>query len=269
MGMGATGNRAGVEPLPARRGYWIINAVYVIRERREMADSLKEKKLKVVIVEDEHLFRDLLRVSLSQSGRIEVVGDFADGESALDGAPALRPDVAILDIELRRDGLNGIQTGLLLKQQQPDLGIVLLSNHREPAFLSSLTEGELAGWSYLLKGSVTDVDSLARAIVGAAEGYVILDPQLIRRSRPRPEEPLARLTPRQLEVLELIAQGWSNTAIGGRLAISRKSVENQINAIFQILGIEKDDISVQPRVRAVLKYLQQTHLRERETISGR
>jgi len=212
-------------------------------------------KIKVVIVEDEGLFRDLLRVALSQHSRIDVVGAFGDARSALAAVPALRPQVAILDIELRGD-MNGIQLGLLLRQQLPELGIVLLSNHHDPQFLASVPRAAIAGWSYLLKKSVSDVQALGRAIEGAAAGFVVLDPLLAGASRQEAASPLANLTPRQRDILALIAQGYTNSAIAERLSLAEKSVENQINLLYQQLGIDREDLSLQPRVKAVLIYLQ-------------
>lgn len=217
------------------------------------------RKLRVMLVEDEGLFRDLLRVSLGQSGRIEVVGAFADAQSALQEAPALRPDVAILDIRLGA-GANGVAVGLRLRAAQPELGIVLLSNYREPSFLHGIPEGEAAGWSYLLKSSVTDLAALVRAVEGAASGLMVLDPRLVQGARAQPGGVLARLTPRQYEILELMAQGLTNEAIARRLKVSLKTVANQINTLYQELGIDRTDSSLQPRVQAVLTYLREVEL---------
>lgn len=214
-------------------------------------------KLKVIIVEDEGLFRQMLRLALSQSGQIEVVGDFADGPSALEAAPALQAQVALLDIELG-GGMNGIQLGRLLRRQQPDLGVVLLSHHRDPAFLLSVPEPDIAGWSYLLKQTVSDVAALLRAVLGAAAGFVVLDPNMVRHSRPKPGSLCARLTPRQKEILDLVAQGFSNAEIARRLHLARKTVENQLNALYQEAGIDHRDAAMHPRVKMVLTYLQES-----------
>lgn len=213
----------------------------------------RDEKLRVILVEDEPLFRDLLRVSLQSAG-LGVVGDFAGGEAALARAASLRPHVAILDIELG-EGMNGIQAGRLLRRQMRDLGIVLLSNHHDPAFLASVPQEEISGWSYLLKRSIGNVASLLRAVEGAAAGYVVLDPQLVQRARPKRDGILARLTPRQTEILQLIAQGFSNAGIAERLELSQKTIENQINALYDALDIDSSDLSGHARVKAVLTYL--------------
>ncbi|MBV9119068.1 MAG: response regulator transcription factor [Chloroflexi bacterium] len=213
--------------------------------------------VRVVLVEDEPLYRDLLRIALDQRPGIEILSAYGDAESALAEIPRLGPDVAILDIDLR-SSMNGVQLGILLRRQMPDLGIVLLSNHGDPEFVASLPEEVLAGWSYLLKKSVNDVDVLGRAIAGSASKLTVLDPQLIAGMRGRSGGLLSRLTPRQYEILELIAQGFSNAAIAERLVLAEKSVENQINLLYQQLAIDRSTQAVQPRVKAVLIYLEES-----------
>lgn len=208
-----------------------------------------------VIVEDEPLYRDLLALALAQDHRIKVVGTFADGESALDAIVQLEPDVALLDIELP-GAINGIQLGLHLRRQLPKLGIVLLSNHGDPQFVASLPKDVISGWSYLLKKSVSNIESLRRAIEGALAGFVVLDPQLVAGLRPGENLDRIRLTPRQREILALMAEGLTNRAIANRLVLAEKSVENQINALYQQLGIDREDGTLQPRVKAVLLYLE-------------
>jgi DNA-binding NarL/FixJ family response regulator len=219
-----------------------------------------DARVRVMIVEDEGLYRDLLRIVLSQHDRLEVVGAYADGESALAAATKIRPQVAILDIELR-SALNGIQLGLELRKKLPNVGIVLLSNHGDPQFVSSLPQETISGWSYLLKKSVSDVQALSRAIEGAAAGFVVLDSQLVAAMYPKAGGPLARLTPRQNDIIERIAQGYTNGAIAQQLVLSEKSIENQINQIYQQLQIERETNSVHPRVKAVLIYLQESQFR--------
>ncbi len=217
---------------------------------------MSEQATRIALVEDEDLYRDLLRIVLGQQPRFAVVGAFADGPSAIREIPELAPDVAILDIELR-GGMNGIQLGLQLRRRLPQLGIVLLSNHGDPQFVASLPHDVIAGWSYLLKKSVSDVGALSRAIAGAQAGFVVLDPALVTAMRPREGSATGRLTPRQREILGLIAQGLTNSAIARQLVLAEKSVENQINAIYQQLAIDRDDHTIQPRVKAVLMYLEE------------
>ncbi len=219
-----------------------------------MEATLPGAAITVAVVEDEPLLLDLLRTALHHPPAIEVVGAFRRGDDALRRIPQLHPRVALLDIDLGA-GLSGIQLGMLLREQRPTLGVVLLSNHWLPHFLATLPPDSMAGWCYLLKRSVADVDTLVRAIQGAAAGLVVLDPYIVARRRPRPGGALARLTPRQRDVLALIAQGFTNAAIAERLHLAPSTVENQLNLIYQALDLGQDALRFNPRVRAALLYL--------------
>ena len=210
--------------------------------------------IRVAVVEDESLFRDLLRLSLVQHTSIEVVGTFASPEQALREVPELGVDVIVLDIDLGAS-MNGVELGIRLRRAMPTLGLMLLSNHADPQLLSSLPRDVMGGWSYLLKRSVTNVETLSRAIEGAAMGLLLLDPELTRRTRPRRSGPVSDLSPRQLEVLGLIAEGHSNGAIATRLTLSERSVENHVSRIYTILGVDATDRTNHARVMAVLQYL--------------
>lgn len=210
--------------------------------------------IRAVIVEDEGLYRELLRTALASSGRVDVVGHFSDGQTALAQVPALAPAVAILDIRLGH-GPNGIVVGRQLRRALPNLGIVLLSNYVEPSVLSAVPESETSGWSYLVKSSVGDVATLLRAIEGAAAGLVVLDPRIVAEGTPRRGSFLSRLTPRQQEILALMAQGYSNSGIAETLRVSLKTVANHVNILYQELEVERGDGALQPRVQAVLAYL--------------
>lgn len=221
-----------------------------------MSHPPAEQRLRVIVLEDEPLYLDLLVKALAWYPQFDIVGTFADARSCLAAAPALQPQVALLDIELPED-MTGIDVGLELRGALPGLGIVLLSNHCDPAFLSSLRDGRLSAWSYLQKKTVSNVDALRRAIEGTASGFVILDGQLVTDARPKQATELAALTPRQLGILQLIAQGYTNTAIAEILSISPKTAEHHLQAVYRALQIPESS-QFQPRVLAVLKYLEQS-----------
>ncbi len=134
----------------------------------------------------------------------------------------------------------------------------MLSSFASPRLLSSLPEAELGGWSYLLKRSVRDAAALRRAIHASAAGLMALDPLLVSRREPRQSGPIARLSPRQREILELLADGSTNDAIAERLGLATRTVENQLVLLYQELGVDRATSTLHPRVKAVLVYLQET-----------
>lgn len=214
-------------------------------------------RVRLLLVEDEALYRDLLEVALGRDASLAIVGAFADPREALAVGPDLQPDVALLDVEFG-DALNGVQLGLMLRRRLPRMGIVLLSNHSEPMFATALGVQGLAGWSYLLKKSLQNVATLRRAIHGAAHEQVVLDPAVVSALRPGNRGPLAALTARQYQILGLIAQGLGNAAIAATLGLAEKSVENQINLLYQQCGIEGRGVGMHPRVQATLLYLRES-----------
>lgn len=213
--------------------------------------------LRVLVVEDHPLFRELVSQGISEAPDIEVVGVFGSGLEALARGPELDADVALLDIELG-EAASGIDVGLKLREHRPDMGIVLLSGHADPGILTALPEEQAAGWSYLLKDSVRDIDTLVDAIRGASEGGLVIDPQLTAKRDAKRDSRVAELTPRQLEILKLVASGLSNAAIAERLVLAPKSVENHINTLYARLGIDSGDRGVAARVQAARIYLNET-----------
>lgn len=211
--------------------------------------------IRVLIVEDEGLFRDMLRIALSSLPDIEVVGSSSNGQDAILLAEELRPDVVLMDIELG-SGPNGIEAGHHIRAASPSTGIVILSMHRDKQYIASLPKDQASGWSYLLKQSLEDTGALIRAIQGSAAGLVVMDPTIVQGLQPRVGTRVGRLTPRQQDVLRLMAQGYNNAGIAENLVIGQKSVENLINMIFQELEVPREG-QVHPRVMAVLTYLEE------------
>ena len=209
---------------------------------------------RLVLVEDDNLFRELIRLALDALPGITVIADFRDAETAEREIPALAPDVVMLDIDLGVDSKNGVQLGLALRRALPTVGVLLFSNHREPEFLLSVPPDQAGGWSYLLKTSVQDVETLERAVRGSAKGMVTLDPRLAQHVR----SPLANgspLSPRQIALLQLMAQGYSNKAIAERMFLAPKTIENMIGTLYNDLGIDSSSSATHARVQATLLYL--------------
>ena len=160
----------------------------------------------------------------------------------------------LMDIELPGE-LDGIDTALAIRKDNPQVGIGFLSAHVESGFLGSLSNELRSGWAYLLKQSVPDLDTVIRAIDGAIQGMVVLDPELVKALGSKGESPIAKLSTRHQQVLELVAAGFSNAAIGRRLSLAEKTIETYPTNIYQGLGLsEEPDIHL--RVKAATSYLQ-------------
>ena len=216
-------------------------------------------KTKLLIVEDEALFRELLQNALSAHPGYEVAGVTQDGETAIILAKEVIPDVVLMDIELAGK-IDGIEAAIQIKKESPQTGIVILSSHSDRRYVTSLPLESSRGWAYLLKKTVSDLESVVRAIEGTKAGMVVLDPAVVMGLRPKQGSNLARLTPRQQEVLELLAQGYSNASIARRLTLSEKSVETYINAIYQELHLSNEP-DIHARVKATISYLHDSQSR--------
>ena len=215
---------------------------------------------RLIVVDDEPLFRELLCRTLSAEQGLQVVGVAGDGETAIRLAKQEKPDVVIMDIELPGK-LDGIEAALQIKKERPQTGIVILSVHSERRYVTSLPLETMQGWAYLLKQTTRDLATLVRAIQGSKAGMVVLDPAVVSNLRPKQGSAVARLNPRHQEVLELLAQGYSNAAIAQLLNLSRKSVETYINAIYQELHLSHEQ-DIHARVKATLLYLEGSRSRQ-------
>lgn len=209
---------------------------------------------RVTITEDEPLFRELLLRALATEPEIKVVGTADDGKKSVQLARETRPDVVLMDIELPGE-MDGIEAALIIKREMPETGVVILSSHSDRHYVTSLPLEDSGGWAYLLKQTVPDLGELIRAIQGSKAGMVVLDPAVLANLRPRRNSAVARLTPRQQEVLQLIAEGHNNAAIAQRLVLSEKTVETYINSIYQELNLSKEP-EIHARVKATLLYLE-------------
>jgi DNA-binding NarL/FixJ family response regulator len=212
--------------------------------------------MRVVIAEDSMLVREGLRRLLTEHG-CEVAGAVPDGASLRRAVAETEPDAVLLDIRMPPTFTDeGLTAAAELRATRPDTGIVLLSQYLESGYAMRLLEEMPAGVGYLLKDRVADVAVLLDALRRVREGECVLDPtivtQLIRR--PRVVDPLAALTPREREVLALMAEGRSNAAIAERLVLSPKTLEAHISRLLAKLDLPEspDD---HRRVLAVLRFL--------------
>jgi DNA-binding NarL/FixJ family response regulator len=212
--------------------------------------------VRVAIAEDSLLLREGLARLLGEGG-FEVVAQVEDPDDLLLKVRSFRPDVAIVDIRLPpTHNDEGLRAALEIREKQPSVGVLVLSQYVELGLALKLLAGSAEGVGYLLKDRISDVGEFLAAVTRVANGGSALDPIIVSTllSRQRPDDPLARLTPREREVLELMASGSSNQGIADRLVITLRAVEKYVSSIFGKLGLPSTG-SESRRVLAVLTFL--------------
>lgn len=219
-------------------------------------NTVTNRKIKVTIVEDQPLFRDLVRTALGGYGQIEVVATADNGSDGIKHAYQYRPDAVIMDIDLG-EGMTGIEAAQKIKEMRPEVGIILLSSHRDKEYLQAVAEGRGGGWSYLLKQNLQDTDALVRAIEGSTWGLVTLDPTIIEQLRPRTSSMLEKLTEKQMLVLKNVTGGYRTKEIARRVEMDEKTVDSEVERICDELGIRDGDQN-HLRARAAVTFLQET-----------
>jgi len=213
--------------------------------------------VRVVIAEDLALLREGL-VALLRENQIEVVAQVEDGAGLLRAIAGHKPDLAIVDVRLPPTFSDeGLRAAIEARRRQPALGVLVLSQYVETAYASELIGEEAAGIGYLLKERVGDVRAFLDALHRVAAGGTVLDREVVTQllvARGGCEDALTRLTVREREVLELMAEGRSNAAIAQELVVTPGAVEKHITGIFAKLDLPACD-EHHRRVLAVLAYL--------------
>jgi DNA-binding NarL/FixJ family response regulator len=218
---------------------------------------MTEPPRRVVVGEDSFLVREGIVRALEQHPTLEVVGAEADLDGLRAAVDRLEPDVVLTDIRMPPTETDeGIQLADELRRTHPEVAVVVLSQVANVGYATTLFEHQGTRRAYVLKDRITDVEYLAEVIESVAHGRPHLDPavfSLVIAEQNRPRTGLDEMTKRELEVLELVAAGWTNGAIARRLVISRRAVERHINSIFAKLDLAESD-AVNRRVLAALVY---------------
>lgn len=214
----------------------------------------------LMIAEDDYLVREGARAVLDADPRIAVVGSVAEPDALRRLLRDQIPDAVLLDIRMPPTySTEGIDLAKELRTTHPEVGIVILSQHDDPEYALDLLKEGSAGLAYLLKERLGDADRLVQAIDQVLDGGSVLDPDivaaLVEAQRRRSASELAGLTPRELEVLAMMASGRGNAAIARTMSITERSVEKHTNSIFRKLGLA-EELDLNRRVAAVLFYLQ-------------
>jgi DNA-binding NarL/FixJ family response regulator len=213
--------------------------------------------IRVLVVEDQTILRDAYLQVLTDIPHIVVVGSVVDGQAAVTAAQRLKPDVVLMDIQMPK--LNGIEAAKQIRAALPTISIVLFSHHSQRQYAEAFLCDGTAGKAYLLKTTLNEPAELIRAIEVVAEGGAILAPEiqdeLLHLALSRPQAQFNDLTPREKEVLRLMAEGYTNSAIAQRLSVSERTVESHVNNLFSKLGLTSE-ATHNPRVMAVRLFLQ-------------
>jgi DNA-binding NarL/FixJ family response regulator len=212
--------------------------------------------MRIVIADDAVLLREGAARLLEEAG-FEVVAQAGDAEDLLRKVRAHTPDVAIIDVRMPPDNVDdGLRAALTIRDELPDVGILMLSQYVEDRYLAELLAGGAEGVGYLLKDRLADVDRLTEAVQRVAGGGSVLDPEVVAQmlGRSREAGPLDSLTDREREVLGRMAEGRTNRAIAEELFVSERAVERHVTSIFSKLDLPAGEQDHR-RVLAVLAYL--------------
>jgi DNA-binding NarL/FixJ family response regulator len=218
--------------------------------------------IRLVLAEDHYLVREGVRRLLETRPDLEIAAVCGDLDSLLAAVEAQHPDVVVTDIRMPPgDADEGIQAAERLRETNPDVGVVVLSQYANPSYALALLEHGSERRAYLLKERVKDLGQLVSAIQTVAQGGSVIDPKvvdaLVAENARREESPLSQLTPRELDVLREMAAGKSNAAIAEVLFLTERSVQKVIHSIFLKLGLTWET-SVDKRVKAVILYLSES-----------
>jgi DNA-binding NarL/FixJ family response regulator len=212
--------------------------------------------MRVVVADDSVLLREGVVRLLEENG-FEVVGQAGDAEDLIRKVKAHKPDVAVVDIRMPPTNTDdGLRAALEIRAELPDTGVLVLSQYVEEGYALDLVGESAGGVGYLLKDRVADVDRFVDSVRRVADGGSALDPEVVSQlvGRARRDDPIDELTPREREVLELMAEGRSNNAIAEHMTVTERAVEKHVTSIFGKL-----DLAPAPedhrRVLAVLAFL--------------
>jgi DNA-binding NarL/FixJ family response regulator len=213
--------------------------------------------MRVMIAEDSVLLREGLTRLLADAGE-DVLGSFADGESLTEALEQTQPDLVVLDVRMPPSFSDeGVRVALDIRARWPSVGVLVLSHYVEERYATELLAGDVRGLGYLLKDRVADVADFVSSARAVAAGGTVLDPEVVGQlfARARRQDPLARLTARERQVLALMAEGRSNAAIADTLVVSDGAVEKHVSSIFTKLDLHPAPEDHR-RVLAVLRWLE-------------
>ena len=223
-------------------------------------DDGDERRIRVIVGDDSYLIREAIVQFIAGTPSLELVAMCADGDEIREAVERLRPDVVVTDMRMPPSGNDeGMRISEFLRAEHPSMGVVILTQHDDPKYGRALVTHGAEGRAYLLKDRIHSRRELMSAIELVANGGSAIDPHIVAAMMASPGtseagSTLASLTPRERDVLTLMAEGRSNAAIAQELVLTRHAVEKYVGAIFEKLGLDDEQVTSR-RVAAVLRYL--------------
>ncbi|MET9343329.1 response regulator transcription factor [Nonomuraea sp. NPDC003804] len=212
--------------------------------------------MRVMLADDSTLLREGLARLLAEEGH-DVVAAVGDGAALVTAVEADRPDIVVVDVRMPPTHTDeGLRAALEIRHRWPEVKVLVLSQYVEKKYATELMTGDVSGVGYLLKDRVAQVADFLDALERVGAGGAAFDPEVVRQllARTTQTDPLTRLTPREREVLEHMAQGYTNASIAEALYVSQSAVEKHVNAVFDKLGLSHTT-GYSRRVLAVLRFL--------------
>lgn len=214
------------------------------------------RKTRVIYVENDPALRGILSKQLSENPDLELVASYDSSESALKHNDYSHIDVALLDLALGTASLNGTELGMLIRERNPNIGIVIYSQHNSPNYLKNLSEKVRWGWSFIEKRGDGDIDDLVSILISTSKGRSTLDVVTNPDQEEDDENPIAKLTLRQRQIMSLAATGMDANAISRQLDLAPITIRQELSRSYQVLipnPLEGTDL----RTSAVLRYLRE------------
>lgn len=213
--------------------------------------------LRVLYVEDDPALRGILSAVLTGRKDLEVVATAASPTEALTQARGVDFDVALLDLALGDDDMSGIELGMALREQRPEIGVVILSQHQVPAFLTRFDDEQRHAWSFILKRADLHPNYLSDVLHSTARGLNVVDPAMVKRQMGEQVSGVSMLTPRQRDIMALASEGLDAPTIAKRLDLTAGVVRQELSRTYQVLVPDPPE-GADLRTLAVLRYLRET-----------
>ncbi|MGI9197153.1 MAG: response regulator [Candidatus Nanopelagicales bacterium] len=222
-----------------------------------MPSTQTSAPLRVLYVEDDPALRGILSTILTSRKDLQVVATAGSPSEALTTAAGVEFDVALLDLALGDDEISGIELGITLRERRPEIGVVVLSQHQVPAFLTRFDDEQRHGWSFILKRADLHPNYLSDVLHSTARGLNVVDPAMVKRQLGEQAPAVSHLTQRQRDIMALASEGLEAPTIGKRLDLTPGVVRQELSRTYQVLVPDPPE-GADLRTLAVLRYVRET-----------